>query len=193
MVLLVLGASVLAIDIGYRAAQAFASLGTFAVTTYGQISYPGDTFQHSIILQQNDVLTLPDSDASDGIVIHLYKTYRMTDQAANKVQEGYEEITTNTPTGTSLTYPVSLPIATSTPSGSYSAVAVLFKITQTWDRTTNTWSTGTPVVIDKSGVTFQVQTPTPAPTPSSSQILDWIASAFQSLICWVKGLFGQAC
>jgi hypothetical protein len=182
-----------ALDIPFRIATIFNNLQYFAVTGVGQITYPGDTFQHTFKLKNNDVVTLPDLNASDGTVTYLYKTYRMTDQAGNKVLEGYEEVTTQVPPNGTVDYLISLPVAETTPSGKYSAVAVLFKIPATWDRTTNTWSFGDAVILDKQGVTFDVQTPTPPPKPSGQQLLEKIALIFQQILCWIKGLFGQSC
>lgn len=168
-------------------------LAPAAITHIGELTYPGDTFEHTFNLANTGTVALPDSDASDGKVVHLYTTYRMTDQAGNKVQEGYNEITTSLAPSATTPLLISLPVATSTPSGMYSSIGVLFKIEQIWTRSTNTWTTGDAVKLDNRGVTFDVQTPTPPPTPSSSDILAKISNLFSQLLCWIKGLFGGTC
>lgn len=159
------------------------------ITHVGMITYPGDTFQNTFNLVNTGAATLPDTNSADGVVTRLYKTYRMTDQAGNMVQEGYVEITTPVAPSSTVAYDISLPVATSTPSGKYSSVAVLFKIDQTWTRSTNTWATGNAVVLDKQGVTFDVQTPTPPPVPPQSDVLAQIAALFNQIISWILGLF----
>lgn len=193
MACLLMVSLVSALDIWSSIYRAFALMQPFALTHTGEISYPGDTFEHPFMLKNTGAIALPDLDSSDGSVTRLYKTYRMTDQATNKVKEDYEEVNTTIAVNGTVPYTITLSIDAGTPSGQYSAIAVLFKITQTWSRATNTWSTGDAVILDKQGVVFDVQTPTPPPTPSVSQILEKIAAVFQQILCFIKQLFGQTC
>lgn len=170
--------------------EPFISGQLYVVTSYLDISYPGDTFQHTFTLTNLGTVTLPELDETDGTVTRIYKTHRMYDQAGNAVQEGsFEEIVTALAASSTTSYTIQLPVETGTPSGDYASTAVLFKISQTWDRTTNTWALGEPVVLDKQGVTFNVQTPTPAPTPSPATLLGKIASLFAGILAWIIGLF----
>jgi len=94
-----------------------------AITHVGEVSYPGDTFQHTFTLVNRDNETLPDLDSSDGKVTHLYVSTRMLDQAGNVVQghETVREITESeavAPNGT-IQESISFDIAESTPSGEY--------------------------------------------------------------------------
>lgn len=161
-----------------------------AITGVGDITYQGDTFQHTFTLTNLDTVVLPEMDDSDGIVTRLYKTHKMFDQAGNVVQEGdFEEITTPLASGTTTDYPISLEVLTGTPSGDYASTAVLFKISQTWNRVDNTWTLGDAVEVDKQGVTFNVQTPTPPPVPGASALLAKISAFFASIVAWITSLF----
>lgn len=168
-----------------------------AVTHVGEVSYPGDTFEHVFTLTNRENVTLPDLDASDGTVVHLYVSTRMLDQAGNVVQ-GHETVREITETdaltpGSTTTEPISFDIAESTPSGEYAVSAIMFKVTQTWDRATNTWSSDDGVIIDgpeqnsNLAIKFSVETPTPPPTVDPTT---FIANLFAAIWNFIKSLFG---
>lgn len=160
-----------------------------AVTGTGDISYVGDTFQHIFTLTNTNG-ELPEMDEGDGVITRIYKTHRMYDQAGNMVQEGdFEEIIETMNPSDSTTYTIQLPISEGTPSGRYASTSILFSIQQSWDRDTNTWSLLDAVILDKQGVTFEVQTPTPAPTPTPASLWGKILNLFQPLINWIISLF----
>ena len=182
---------------------------TFALTNGDELDADGNPVSGT-------AMVLPDLDDTDGTVVRLYKSYRMMDQAGNSVQ-GCDLWTTETecinhgcgwyvednacsaydfissaelPANEVTPLSISLNVFSETPSGWYSASAILFKVEQNWDRTTNTWSMSDPVLIDKQAVKFEVQTPTSAPKPGTSAIMSWLGNIFGSIVSWIKGLFG---
>ncbi len=169
------------------------AIKAFAVTGVGDITYPGDTFEHNFQLTNYYIdKTLPELDASDDEVNRLYKAFRMVDQAGNTVQEGFEEVTVAVAPGGTVSYPISLVVSDATPSGDYAVAAMLFDVKQTLDRTTNTWTTGTPSIIDKLALEFNVQTPTAPPSIGASAIQNMIGDLFASIWNWIRSLFGWA-
>lgn len=165
------------------------SVMPFAIKHVGEIVYAGDTFEHTFTLT-NGIIPLPDLDEDDGEVTRLYRAYRMLDQAGNKVQEGYDEIVDPISAGGSISYVISLPVEDTTPSGNYASSAILFKVTQSFNEATNTWSTGLPSIIDKQAIGFTVQTKTPVPTPDVSAVWTWLSNLFSSIFSWIKSLLG---
>lgn len=208
--------------------EAGEGLRLYALVHVGDITYVNDVFEHTFTLTNGNELdvdgnpvagtamTLPDLDDSDGTVVRVYKSYRMSDQAGNKVQgcdmwttqsdcinhgcgwfatesacSAYEFLTDSELVASGTTpLSINLPVQTTTPSGWYSTSAILFKVEQTWDRTTNTWSMSDPVILDKQAVKFEVQTPTPPPRPGVSAIMNWLGNLFASIVQWIRGLFG---
>lgn len=169
-------------------------LALFASIGPNQTATPGDTFTHSFSLVQTDNKTLPDLNYADGSVTRLYKSYRFTDPVGTKILDAYDELNSTTYTsGSVISYPVSFGVTSATPSGDYAVVAILFKVPQTWSTSTNTWTEGSAVLLDKQGVTFKVSTPTPPPAPSTSGILAFITTTFNNLLCYIKTLFGLPC
>lgn len=193
---------------------------TFAVISPGQLAYAGDTFEHTFTLTLRDAMALPrdmyDSDfPPDGVAdtrILLYKGYRMNRYNTLGTQEivttgcdtpdgacdYVEEITTPITSMGTDTISLVFTVTPSTPSSyeghPYGVSVMLFKVTQTWDRNTNTW-TETPTIIDSIdtdtslGVTFDVSTQTPPPTPTTSGIMAWFNTLFASIWNALKALF----
>lgn len=192
----------------------------FAVIGPTEKAYAGDTFEHTFTLLNRNPMNLPrdlyDSDG-DGVAdtrILLYKGYRMNRYNTLGTQEivttgcdtpdgacdYVEEITTvlNAGAGTtdiSLVFTVIDTTPSSYEGHPYGVSAMLFKVEQKWDRTTNDW-TETPTIIDdinsdpSLGVTFDVSTQTPPPTPTAAGIMAWFAALFASIWEALKGLFG---
>ena len=173
------------------------SVQPLAIVSSGQIAYAGDTFEYTFTLTNKDLVSLPELDTSDNVVTRLYKGWRITDPVGGIASEGVEEISTAIAASGTTTVKATLVVLATTPSGKeYGASAILFKVSQTWDRTTNTWTTGSPTSIDDAGKTpglavkFSVQTMTPPPVPTIGSIGQWFSNLFSSLWAAIKSLFG---
>lgn len=194
----------------------------YAVIGPGQTAYAGDTFQHTFTLINRDTQALPkamyDSDG-DGVLdkqIKLYKGYRLVNPN-NEVAFGcdiggrlsdceyVEEITTLMNPGTTTTTSVKFVVTPSTPSSGcviggipygdcpYGVSAMLFKVEQSWNRATNTW-TETPTIIDSVSQNaelakkFFVVTQTEPEDPTMETILGWFLGLFLQVWNTIKNL-----
>lgn len=167
------------------------NMNTLAIVNPGDKAYVGDTLSYTFNLVNSAGVTLPDSDDTDGSITKLVKAYRITDPSGAVFEEQHEEITSSLSAGGTTSLNPTMLVTEATYSSSstkkWGMVAVLFSVDQSWDRTTNTWSTGTPVILDQQAVGFDVETPTPPPSeiPGLGSML---SNLWASLLTWLTNL-----
>jgi len=192
---------------------------SFLLVPPGGTAYTGDKVIFTFTLKNRDTIALPastyDTDA-DGIPdtrILLYKGYKLFDTIGNPVTTGCDtpdgscnfvtevcapgacSIAVNGVTSITLNFSISASTPSSYDGSPYGASGMLFKVTQKWNRTDNTW-TETPITLDSPTTNstlafkFNVKTQTPPPSPNATTIGSWFTALFTAIWNAIKTLLG---
>ncbi len=164
--------------------------------TAGQIGV-GDTVQHVFTLTNRATVNLPEKNTDDGKVTSLFMSYRVTDPTGtDKKTYVSPEITAPMIPGATITLPAEYYVSETAIKGKYGIVAILFKVEQTYDVVSRSWSQAAPVIIDGPeqntalAVSFIANTPNdPGPLTNLAAALSGL---FNGIFNFIKGLFGWA-
>ncbi len=163
------------------------AISPFTATGFGGTYQAGDTYSDSFTLTNRFSKALPELDETDGAITRLYRAVRITDASGAVVAgtEKIEELKTSIATGATISVPMTFSVVDTTPSGDYAAVAILYRLPQAINPSTNQWETGTAALVDNQAKKFTVSTRTAAPTVSINPF-----SFFTSLFAWIKNILG---